>query len=669
MKRTIRHTAIATTVALILLIQLVQLIPVTDAVAQVPATFSVTSVLRDSDGERLEGNFVLSFRLYEADEGTTALWEESQGFAIEKGIVQATLGLEEPLELPFDTTYWLGISVNSGDELEPRIALTASPYSVISKYVGDEALVAGANVTVTRNDSNQVVISAAGPGEPMVGNTLNAAGGTPKSVVYVDSAGLVGVNSLNPEEALSVGGVVQSLSGGFKFPDGTVQSSAASEGTPHPWLNSGSNLYFNTGKVGIGDNSPVATLTVGNGDKLQIHGADGDVVFKDDQGSLRFANSNGANQPMIQMFQSGTNNNTRMLVAHSPSFPTWGIQYNDTTDTFNWIGDNLPVFNVQLSGQQRIGVGTFKPEAKVHVVTNSATGFGHLKLTETQFDYSRITFNNTTRNNFWDIAVRTDTNKANAQINFYHSDVGDIFSVNARGRVGINDASAAWPLEINGNGQSRTINVYNTLPTTTTSSFNYGVIANLSQAGNTGFPRLFNIYGFSSDSDSYLSYGVYGFASNASNFNYGVYGVASTTKGYAGYFSGNVFTTGLYQSSDAKLKYDIQTLQGGLDKVMALRPRTSRYDTQTYKAMNLPEGEQFGFLAEDVKAVMPELVKTSFQPYDEPTSDTPEGQGIEFEAVNYVGMIPVLVSAIQEQQATITALQAELKALRAAVER
>jgi hypothetical protein len=88
-----------------------------------------------------------------------------------------------------------------------------------------------------------------------------------------------------------------------------------------PWNNSGSNLYFNTGKVGIGDNSPIATLTVGNGDKLQIHGSDGDVVFKDDQGSLRFANSNGSNAPMIQMFSSGTNNSTRMLVAHSPAFP------------------------------------------------------------------------------------------------------------------------------------------------------------------------------------------------------------------------------------------------------------------------------------------------------------------------------------------------------------
>ncbi len=102
---------------------------------------------------------------------------------------------------------------------------------------------------------------------------------------------------------------------------------------------------------------------------------------------------------------------------------------------------------------------------------------------------------------------------------------------------------------------------------------------------------------------------------------------------------------------------------------MAQSPLTLHFDTQTYMFMNLPEGEQYGFLAEDVNAVMPDLVRASFHPYDEPTSVTPEGQGIEFEAVNYVGLIPVLVSAIQEQPATITTLQAELEALEAAVNR
>jgi hypothetical protein len=46
-------------------------------------------------------------------------------------------------------------------------------------------------------------------------------------VVMQDSGGNVGVGTANPTERLSVAGTVQSTSGGFKFPDGSVQGTAA----------------------------------------------------------------------------------------------------------------------------------------------------------------------------------------------------------------------------------------------------------------------------------------------------------------------------------------------------------------------------------------------------------------------------------------------------------
>jgi hypothetical protein len=48
--------------------------------------------------------------------------------------------------------------------------------------------------------------------------------GNPNDIFYM--AGQVGVGMTNPSEKLSVAGVVQSTSGGFKFPDGTIQESA-----------------------------------------------------------------------------------------------------------------------------------------------------------------------------------------------------------------------------------------------------------------------------------------------------------------------------------------------------------------------------------------------------------------------------------------------------------
>lgn len=318
---------------------------------------------------------------------------------------------------------------------------------------------------------------------------------------------------------------------------------------------------------------------MGDGDKFQVHGADGDVVFEDDEGSLRFANSNGANAAMIQMFPSGTRNSTRMVLAHSPFFHDWGIRYNDTADAFTWIGDNIPVMHVQLGGQRRIGIGTVEPDAKLHVEET---------------------------------------------------------------------------LHVNGKEGSKVINITNNLLSSTGAS-TYGVYSNLSQTPvTTGFPTLYNIYGRSTDSDAYTSYGLYGYASGASNANYGVYAFApATTNSYAGYFSGNTYCTGAYQPSDVRLKSDIAPLPAGLKTIMQLRPKKYSYDRDKYDFMNLPEGEQFGFLAQELETLLPNLVNDSFQAYDEAKSDTPEGQGFNFKAVNYIGIIPILVAALQEQQEII----------------
>jgi hypothetical protein len=97
-------------------------------------------------------------------------------------------------------------------------------------------------------------------------------------------------------------------------------------------------------------------------------------------------------------------------------------------------------------------------------------------------------------------------------------------------------------------------------------------------------------------------------------------------------------------SSSLRYKYDIEDYEKGLAEVMQLRPVSFKFN-----------GEQttnIGFIAEEVDA----LGLTEVMLYNEESQ--PEG-------VVYSNMVSLLTKAIQEQQATITALEARITALEA----
>jgi hypothetical protein len=103
------------------------------------------------------------------------------------------------------------------------------------------------------------------------------------------------------------------------------------------------------------------------------------------------------------------------------------------------------------------------------------------------------------------------------------------------------------------------------------------------------------------------------------------------------YAAGGVITT-----SDGRLKRDVTPLDYGLDELMRLMP-------VRYRWKDRPSEERLGFTAQQVESVLPEVV-------DRPES--PDGHY----GMNHAELIPVLVKAIQEQQA-------EIEQMRAAMER
>jgi hypothetical protein len=102
-------------------------------------------------------------------------------------------------------------------------------------------------------------------------------------------------------------------------------------------------------------------------------------------------------------------------------------------------------------------------------------------------------------------------------------------------------------------------------------------------------------------------------------------------------------------SSDRRLKDNIADLDYGLQQVMALKP-------VRYTLKKEPGTRRVGFIAQDVREVIPEVVSGI-------EGDIDKGETL---SIGYSDLIPILAKAIQEQQRTIENLQSRLVALEAA---
>ena len=168
--------------------------------------------------------------------------------------------------------------------------------------------------------------------------------------------------------------------------------------------------------------------------------------------------------------------------------------------------------------------------------------------------------------------------------------------------------------------------------------------------GSTSHGTSYGVSGTASG--NYYNYGGYFEVTSSSNsvINYGVFGNANSISGaYAGYFQGNVYATGLYNGSDFKLKENIKSVTGALDKIKLLKPSTYTFKRKEFPGMSLPEGQQLGLIAQDLEKIYPELIS---EIAERPTKNG-KGETVmnpNFKSVNYIGLIPVLIAGIQEQQ-------------------
>lgn len=124
--------------------------------------------------------------------------------------------------------------------------------------------------------------------------------------------------------------------------------------------------------------------------------------------------------------------------------------------------------------------------------------------------------------------------------------------------------------------------------------------------------------------------------------------------GDAGYFEGDITVTGVataqshVSTSDIKFKKDIVSIESPLEKVLKLRGVRFRWKINDFPEMDFEEGDQIGFIAQEVETILPEIVATNR-----------DGN----KSVDYSKVAAVLVEAVKEQQSLINDLNKRIKRL------
>lgn len=110
--------------------------------------------------------------------------------------------------------------------------------------------------------------------------------------------------------------------------------------------------------------------------------------------------------------------------------------------------------------------------------------------------------------------------------------------------------------------------------------------------------------------------------------------------------------------SDARLKTGITNIKAGLSEILSLHPVAYQYIREVTPDDRL----RFGLIAQEAESVLPNVVINEDVDVD-PETGTVVKTPSEFKAINYMDLVPVLIHAIQEQQAYIKSLENRIEKL------
>lgn len=144
--------------------------------------------------------------------------------------------------------------------------------------------------------------------------------------------------------------------------------------------------------------------------------------------------------------------------------------------------------------------------------------------------------------------------------------------------------------------------------------------------------------------------------------------------GWAGYFAGDVFTTGgFYTPSDSRLKKNVTNYTGALHLLSQLNVVSYYFDLEKFPNSGFSNKKEIGFIAQELLEVFPTAVSekiVSMSSNNKPIGPK-EQSNLDFQkfyTVDYTRLVPVAIEAIKEQQQIIESQNAKIERLEKAIE-
>jgi len=534
------------------------------AMADIPETISYQGVLRDDDGNPVpDGNYAVTFRIYDVAVGGTALWSEPQLIPISGGIMNAHLGSVVSLTtLDFLVPYWLSIQIGHDAELTPRVAFESVPYAAHAAFadnlVGGGWEVDGDNV---HHEVGNVGVGTSTPDARLDVETGRNAGARVTNEATGDTTALFVSNRLGTAAAFHA--CAPSIS---EPPVNTAiyASGRCGARAGHFYSSSAEAIYAQSGYAG---GALVAETTNSGAPAAHFIGGTG-IAVDSTVTTGGFAMSTGA--------AAG-----RVLTSDASGVGTWQAAAGSDAD---WVISGNDMYS-GVTGN--VGIGDSTPDGKLDVY--SAASAEALYVEHAGSNLLRaVNINRTSTpsggNDILQITVPSASPDNFQYVEFDRGGVVD-FAVNGNGRIDgggatlSGDVSAASTTEYGGyfttSMASNAAHAVHGECTTTAAVDAVGVYGKSVPVDYHGVGGYFQggyrgLVGYVQPTGSYSYRGVYGLVSGGTGSNYAVYGYAASgtnnygifgqaaggTTNYAGYFSGNAHVTGTLTAGTKAFKID-----------------------------------------------------------------------------------------------------------------